>query len=108
MHFSSTVAICCSLLQARPGSARPSKPCSGGSQAVYVITNEDRNMVVSLPVDGNGRLGGGKMVATGGAGAISIDGATNEPAGADPLVSQSALTVIGTVSNLNTALGGPF
>ena len=55
-------------------------------------------MVVSFPVDGDGMLGQGSMVSTGGAGSASIDASTDEPAAVDPLVSQSALTVAGKVS----------
>jgi hypothetical protein len=66
-------------------------------QAAYVITNEDENMIVSLAIGEDGMLGDGKMVSTGGAGSVSIDGSTNEPAAVDPLVSQSALTVAGKV-----------
>ncbi|KAK0390831.1 hypothetical protein NLU13_0334 [Sarocladium strictum] len=64
-------------------------------QAAYIITNEDKNMVVSLAIDKNGLLGDGAMVATGGAGSASIDGSTNQTAAVDPLVAQSSLTVAG-------------
>ncbi|KXJ88053.1 hypothetical protein Micbo1qcDRAFT_123829 [Microdochium bolleyi] len=63
--------------------------------AAYMITNEDTNSVLSLGIDAKGMLTKGKMVATGGCGAASIDGSTKQPAAADPLVSQSALTVAG-------------
>ncbi|KAI6781559.1 uncharacterized protein J7T54_005270 [Emericellopsis cladophorae] len=64
-------------------------------QAIYISTNEEENMVLSVPIDEQGMLGEGSTTATGGAGAVSIDGSTDEPAGVDPLVSQSALTVAG-------------
>jgi hypothetical protein len=73
------------------------KECRATQQAAYFITNEDENMVVSLPIGEDGMLGDGSMVATGGAGSASIDGSTNEPAAVDPLVSQSALTIAGKV-----------
>jgi hypothetical protein len=101
MRFSSALALSCSLLQAQPSFARPSKACNTGSplrRAAYLLTNEEENMVVSLPIDDKGMLSVGSKVATGGAGAVSIDGSTGQPAGADPLVSQSALTVAGMVS----------
>ncbi|KAL2024239.1 hypothetical protein VTK56DRAFT_9395 [Thermocarpiscus australiensis] len=98
MRFSSALALSCSLLQAQPSFARPSKAWNTGPpmrRAAYIITNGEENMVVSLPIDGKGMLSAGSKVAAGGAGAVSIDGSTNQPAGADPLVSQSALTVAG-------------
>jgi hypothetical protein len=102
MRFSSTLALSCGLLQAQPALAHPAKSCEAGPmrrQAIYIITNEEENMVLSLPIDNQGMLGQGSMTPTGGAGAVSIDGSTNEPAGADPLVSQSALTIAGMVSS---------
>lgn len=95
MRYSSAFIAGCGLLQAQSGLARPMKECRATQQAAYFITNEDENMVVSLPIGEDGMLGDGSMVATGGAGSASIDGSTNEPAAVDPLVSQSALTIAG-------------
>lgn len=67
------------------------------ARAIYIITNDAANAVVAVPVAANGMLSGGTCTATGGAGSNSINGATNEPAAPDALVSQSALTVAGNV-----------
>ena len=99
MHFSSTLAFTCGLLHAQPVLAHPAKSCETGRQAIYISTNEEENMVLSVSIDEQGMVGQGSMTATGGSGAVSIDGSTNEPAGVDPLVSQSALTVAGMVSS---------
>lgn len=100
MRYSSTLIAGCALLQAQSGLSHPMNECRGNGaqrQAAYVITNEDENMIVSLSIGEDGMLGDGNMVSTGGAGSVSIDGATSEPAAVDPLVSQSALTVAGKV-----------
>ena len=74
--------------------ARPA--CSNG-KAVYLITNDEVNAVVALPISKNGLLGAGTRLPTGGAGSNSISGATDGPAAPDALVSQSAITVAGQV-----------
>jgi hypothetical protein len=101
MFFYSPVSLVCCLLLVQPGFAHPARSCQAApvaGRAAYIITNEETNMVISLAVDENGMLSAGSKVTTGGAGAVSIDGSTNQPAGADPLVSQSSLTVVGNVS----------
>lgn len=105
MLFKTALSLASGLLVAsRPVNARPAS-CNSGSGpgrqlmgAAYLITNEDTNSVLSLSIDAKGMLGKGSVVATGGCGAASIDGSTMQPAKADPLVSQSALTVAGKVS----------
>ncbi|KAH7016182.1 uncharacterized protein B0I36DRAFT_254318 [Microdochium trichocladiopsis] len=97
------MAVLSGLLAASPASAAPhNRPQGQGGKgkcqlagAAYLTTNGEANFVVSLGVEKNGMLSKGKMVATGGCGSASIDGSTKEPAKADPLVSQSALTVAG-------------
>ncbi|KAL2417641.1 hypothetical protein ABEF95_003847 [Exophiala dermatitidis] len=68
---------------------------SGFPTAVYLLTNEANNAVVALPVGADGTLSLGKVTGTGGAGANSIDGTSNQPAAPDALIGQSALTVAG-------------
>jgi hypothetical protein len=106
MFFYSPASLVCCLLLVQAGFAHPARACQAApvaSRAAYVITNEETNMVISLAVDEKGMLSAGSKVATGGAGAVSIDGSTNQPAGADPLVSQSSLTVVGNVSTRGTS-----
>jgi hypothetical protein len=68
------------------------------AKALYFITNEPENAVTALQVGANGLLTGlSEMTPAGGAGASAVDGSTNQPAGPDALVSQSALTVAGNV-----------
>jgi hypothetical protein len=67
-------------------------------KAVYFLTNEAENAVVALPIGKDGMLSEGTVTKTGGAGSNAINGETQEPLVPDPLISQSALTVVGTVS----------
>jgi hypothetical protein len=67
------------------------------AKAIYMISNEQANAVIALPVAANGMVSAGTSTATGGAGANSIDGSTNKPAAPDALVSQSAITIAGHV-----------
>ena len=66
-------------------------------KALYFITNDRNNAVVSLAIGPDGMLSPGSAVSTGGAGSNSIDGSTKQPATPDALVSQSALTISGNV-----------
>lgn len=69
-------------------------------KAVYFLTNEAENAVVALPIGKDGKLSNGTITKTGGAGSIAVDGATNQPAIPDALISQSALVVAGNVSQV--------
>lgn len=51
----------------------------------------------TVPVGADGQLSGGTSTATGGKGSLSIDGATNQTAATDGLISRSSLTVAGHV-----------
>ncbi|KAH6621601.1 hypothetical protein B0J18DRAFT_432899 [Chaetomium sp. MPI-SDFR-AT-0129] len=95
MRFSSALALGSALLQTQPILAHPSSGC-GVRRAAYIITNEEENSVVSLPIASNGLLGEGSKIATGGAGGIGISGATGQPAAVDGLASQSSVTVAGS------------
>jgi len=65
---------------------------------VYFMTNDAENAIVALPIGKDGMLSKGMVTKTGGAGSISIDGATMQPALTDALIGQSSLTVAGNVS----------
>lgn len=67
-------------------------------KAVYLQSNEDLNSVISIPIGHDGKLYGGFVTATGGAGGSSIDGTTNLPAAPDALSSQGAVIVVDKVS----------
>lgn len=98
MRFSASVFLTSSLsLLVQQGAARPSR-CAAPQQnakSIYLLTNEDANSVIAVPIGMDGQLFGGTCTATGGKGSISIDGANNQPAASDGLVSQSSLTVVG-------------
>lgn len=74
---------------------QPAKMAATG-KAIYFLTNDAENAVVALPIGKNGMVSKGTVTKTGGKGAVSINGATMQPAVTDALVSQSALTVIGS------------
>lgn len=84
----------------------PQQKCGGAVQkigkAIYLLTNNANNAVVALPIGPDGTLCNGTVTGTGGAGSNAIDGTTNTPAGPDALIGQSALAVVGQVSNLAT------
>lgn len=77
--------------------------CPGGNagsaveKALYFITNDEANAVVALRVGPDGLLSPGSVTPTNGAGSVALD-SKNQPATPDALVSQSALTVAGNVS----------
>ncbi|KAI0124086.1 hypothetical protein BJ170DRAFT_638125 [Xylariales sp. AK1849] len=77
--------------------ARPAKSQAANAKAVYMITNEQVNSVVAIPIASNGKISGcttGSSTATGGSGANGML-ATNETSAPDALFSQSALTIAG-------------
>jgi hypothetical protein len=87
---------------ARPASGSAECHRTSVAKAIYIITNDPgQNAVLAIPVAQDGTLlDGGTLTPTGGVGSISIDGATGQPAATDALVSQSALTIAGNVSNV--------
>jgi len=75
-----------------------SHPCGPETNnAIFFLTNEQANSVVAVPIGADGKLSGGAVTGTGGAGSNSIDGATKKPASPDPLIGQSALALAGQV-----------
>ncbi|TVY77199.1 hypothetical protein Focb16_v007389 [Fusarium oxysporum f. sp. cubense] len=63
-------------------------------KAIYVLTNEETNGVLAIPIGKDGTLSKGKVTMTGGAGSVAVD-ADGKPATPDALISQSALTIAG-------------
>ncbi|KAI8634645.1 hypothetical protein F5Y19DRAFT_409475 [Xylariaceae sp. FL1651] len=86
----------CSLLAASVSSHAIKKPSPNQTgKAVYLLTNDEVNSVVALPIGADGKLSRGTVTPSGGNGSNSIDGSTMQPAGPDALVGQSALTLAG-------------
>lgn len=83
------------LAAARPRGCRATAPTSPVGQAIYFMTNDAENSVVAIPIGSDGTLSGGVLTSTGGAGSNAVN-ADNKPAVPDALVSQSALTLVGT------------
>ncbi|KAG5656958.1 hypothetical protein KAF25_011127 [Fusarium avenaceum] len=74
---------------------RPSMESAGAmGKAIYLITNEEANGVLALPIGKDGTLSKGSITMTGGAGSVAVD-ADGNPATPDALVSQSSLTIAG-------------
>lgn len=76
-------------------------------RAIYFLTNDANNAVVSIPIAADGTLSEGTVTVTGGAGSNAINGANNMPAAPDALVAQSSLTIAGNVSLLHPSLSSP-
>lgn len=93
--FLSVAALCC-IANAAPY-CRPHQPATVG-KAIYFLTNEATNGVVSLRIGSDGMLSKGTITKTAGAGGVSIESATKNPALTDALNSQSSLTIVGKVS----------
>lgn len=97
------MGLACITLAAPHSQPQQQKQVTVG-KAVYFITNGAENSVVALPIGKDGTLSKGTVTMTGGAGSISIDGATKQPALTDALVGQSSLAVAGNVSSMVLAL----
>ncbi|KAK3311168.1 uncharacterized protein B0T15DRAFT_388436 [Chaetomium strumarium] len=75
----------------------------GVGRAVYLITNDEKaNAVIALPIGADGKLCPGTATLTGGTGSVALD-SDEQPATPDALVSQSALTIAGNVSEPSLA-----
>jgi hypothetical protein len=68
----------------------------GSAKALYLITNDASNGVAAVPIGADGLLSTGTLTATGGSGSNSLkaDGTVAAP---DGLLSQSSLTIVGSV-----------
>ncbi|KIW16325.1 hypothetical protein PV08_06376 [Exophiala spinifera] len=83
---------------AAPSQRWKGPPPSGSGdcgKAIYLITNDQTNSVVALPIGADGKLSNGSVTATGGSGSNSIDSSNGMPAAPDALVAQSSLTRAG-------------
>ncbi|KAI5926236.1 hypothetical protein F4810DRAFT_586381 [Camillea tinctor] len=81
---------------ARPTSCGMGATQNKNGKAIYLITNDNTNAVVSIPIGEDGLLQTtGTSTATAGAGSNSFDGLTNQTAAPDALFSQSSLTIAG-------------
>ncbi|KAI0836965.1 hypothetical protein F5Y06DRAFT_272716 [Hypoxylon sp. FL0890] len=76
-------------------SQQSTNACKATGKAVYLITNDAENAIVALPIQADGTVAKGTVTPVGGKGSNAIDSATNQSAGPDALLSQSALTIAG-------------
>ncbi|KAI8944692.1 hypothetical protein F4801DRAFT_192565 [Xylaria longipes] len=76
--------------------ARPHCTSPANGKAIYMLSNEQRNAVLALPIGKHGLFvaGTGTLTATGGSGMAGLH-ADNQPAAPDALFSQSSVTVAG-------------
>ncbi|GJN78616.1 hypothetical protein PLIIFM63780_002125 [Purpureocillium lilacinum] len=85
--------------------------CGGreAAKAIYMITNDEANGVVALPVGSDGKLSKGTVTSTQGNGSVALH-SDGKPATPDALVSQSALTIAGKLSLVGqpVAIPGDF
>lgn len=91
------LAMLLSLAPVALGHPASCKAAHKPGKAIYLITNNDENAIISLSIATNGMLSKGTYTTTGGTGSNAIDGTTKQPAGPDALLSQSALTVVDNV-----------
>lgn len=82
----------CAQAASIPGN-KASAAQSSGAKAVYFMTNSDKNSIIAVSVGSNGLLSKAANTASGGKGAIGIDGSTNSSAATDGLFSQSSLSI---------------
>jgi len=71
-------------------------PAPNTAKAIYLLTNDQSNAVVALPIAADGTLSQGTVTPTGGEGSNSVN-AMQQPAAPDALLSQAALTIAGNV-----------
>lgn len=75
----------------------PVRKSAEPARALYFITNNEDNAVVSMRVNADGTLSEGTLTLTGGKGESAIKKSTNMTAGPDSLFSQGAVAVSGRV-----------
>ncbi|KAF2970651.1 hypothetical protein GQX73_g2863 [Xylaria multiplex] len=95
MHSKSIIPLALTTLGLQ-ALARPHCNTQANGKAIYMISNEQKNAVLALPIGKNGLFtpGTGRLTETGGAGMNGLD-ANNQPAVPDPLFSQSSVTIAG-------------
>ncbi|TRX91065.1 hypothetical protein FHL15_008047 [Xylaria flabelliformis] len=76
--------------------ARPHCKGPANGKAIYMISNEEKNAVLALPIGENGLFaaGSGTLTATGGTGMTGLH-ADKKPAVPDALFSQSSVAIVG-------------
>ncbi|KAF4457927.1 hypothetical protein F53441_280 [Fusarium austroafricanum] len=101
MLYSGRISFLVSALACLAQEASSHPACSPGmnsaaamGKAIYILTNDQTNGVLALPIGNDGTLSKGKVTMTGGAGSIAVN-AEGKPATPDALISQSALTIAG-------------
>lgn len=67
-------------------------------KAIYFMTNTDKNAIISLRIQPDGKVNGGSTTRTQEKGIVSIDGSTKKPAEKDGLLSQSSVHILDNVS----------
>ncbi|UNI22179.1 hypothetical protein JDV02_008091 [Purpureocillium takamizusanense] len=82
------------LLLTQCVAGRPNGQRAAAPHAIYMMTNDEANGVIALPVRPDGLLSHGTVTKTGGAGSVALHSDGN-PGTPDALVSQSALTIAG-------------
>jgi hypothetical protein len=97
MYFNSALPLFLAPLVVRSAVALPSSSKLAGGKAIYMLSNDESNAVLALPICENGLLSAGTLTATGGKGGNGVDGSTKQPAAPDALFSQGSLTVAGNV-----------
>ncbi|TGJ81826.1 hypothetical protein E0Z10_g6949 [Xylaria hypoxylon] len=96
MHTKSIISFTLVAL-AQQALARPHCKSPANGKAIYMISNEQKNAVLALPIGKNGLFtpGTATLTETGGAGMSGVDGDAGKPAGPDALFSQSSVTIAG-------------
>ena len=63
------------------------------ARAIYFLSNKALNSIVAVQVGGNGTLSNGAIIATGGAGASTVQPGTTQPVATDALSSTGSIVV---------------
>ena len=88
-----------------PSNKKPLSQSPSTAKAVYFLTNQQPNAVVSLKDNSDGTLTDGSITMTGGDGVTGMPLANGSPLGKGTLFGQGAVTVAGQVSK---QLPGPW
>ena len=76
----------------------PTVRSASPGKAIYFLTNNAENAVISASIEEDGTLQGGSVTWTGGKGHSAFDMMKNVTSGPDALLSQAALSIAGKVS----------
>ncbi|KAK5058656.1 hypothetical protein LTR84_010920 [Exophiala bonariae] len=94
MHFTTSQILLLAAYLMPSVHSHPMNCSPQSSNAIFFLTNDQKNSVAAIPIGQGGMLSGGSVTATGGAGSNSLD-AAGKAAAPDPLIGQSALAVAG-------------